>query len=229
MTPPRYDVYGPVHKGIRFLMTEIMFELGNSDVNNSSELSSLEVKLQFLWDILKVHAEGEEEFIFPVLENENKSIFNKLKLAHEKFEEQIDIFRKDFPKIVGMDKEIEEKGDKLSKFTKQYNTFLSQYFSHLQDEELEANPILWNVLNNNELMDIINKIAAKLTPEERQRFMPYFLRAINHPERLGLLMGMKRNMPEPIFKAILNMAQASLEKADWQKLKQSLDNLVQVH
>jgi hypothetical protein len=42
-------------------------------------------------------------------------------------------------------------------------------------------------------------------------------------------MGMKKTLPEPAFKGILNIAESSLEDNDWKKLKQILDKLVQVH
>lgn len=229
MNKPRYDVYRPVHKGLRLLMTEIMYELGKSDVINLTELNSLEEKLQYLWDILKAHAEGEEEFLFPHLEKENKSIFTKLKLAHDKSHEQIEILRNRFREIKGADIGYDEKAEQMSEFTRQYNSFLSQYFSHLQDEELEANPILWKVLSDDELMVIVPKIASKTSPEIMQYFMSYFIRAINHTERLGLLMGMRKNVPEPVYKGILNITKASLEEPDWQRLKQTLDKLVQIH
>ena len=229
MTQPRFDVYGPVHKGIRFLMTELMYELGKSDVSNVSELTTLEKKLQYLWDILKVHAEGEEEFIFPLLKREAKTLFTKLKQAHDKFHEQAEIFRNDFRNILGTDTEDAEKLELMSKFTKRYNTFLSEYFSHLQDEELEANPILWKILGDEELIEVLSKISSKPTPELRQYFLPFLLRATNHPERVGILMGMKKDMPKSAFNGILNIARASLAESDWQKLKQTLDKLIQVH
>ncbi|MHA2280440.1 MAG: hemerythrin domain-containing protein [Promethearchaeota archaeon] len=229
MNQPRYDVYGPVHKGIRFLMTEVMYELGKSDVNNQSEINSLEEKLQYLWDILKAHAEGEEEFLFPHLERENKSFHTKMKQAHDHFHEQIDILKNEFKKITGKDIGNDEKVELMPGFMRHYNTFLSQYFSHLQDEELDANPILWKVLSDEELMVIVPKIASKISPEIMQYFWRYFIKAVNHKERLGLLMGMQKNVPEPVFKGFLNIAQTSLEKQDWQKLKQSIDKLVQVH
>jgi hypothetical protein len=229
MNQPRYDVYGPVHKGIRFLMTEAMYELGKADVNDLSELTSLEEKLQYLWEVLKAHAEGEEEFLFPHFEREDKAIFNKLKEAHDKSHKDIEILRNRFLEIKGADIEIDEKSVQMSEFIKQYNTFLSQYFSHLQDEELEANPILWKVLSDDELMVIVPKIASKTAPDVMQYFMVYFLRAVNPIQRVGLLMGMQKNLPEPVFKGILNIAETSLEEADWQKLKQNLDKLIQVH
>ncbi|MHA2035747.1 MAG: hemerythrin domain-containing protein [Promethearchaeota archaeon] len=229
MNQPRYDVYGPVHKGIRFLMTEVMYELGKADVNDLSELTSLEEKLQYLWDILKAHAEGEEEFLFPHLEKANKSFFTKMKQAHDHFHEEIEILGNNFRKIKETEIGSDEKVQLMSKFVRNYNTFLSQYFSHLQDEELDANPILWEVLSDNELMVVVPKIASKIAPEVMQYFMVYFLRAINHIQRIGILMGMQKNMPEPVFNGILNIAESSLEEADWKKLKQSLDKLIQVH
>jgi hypothetical protein len=123
----------------------------------------------------------------------------------------------------------DEKTEHFSNFTKQYNSFLAFYSSHLQDEELNANPILWRVLSDKELMVIIPKIAAMIPPEIMQYFMSYFLRAVNHTERLGLLMGMKKNLPEPAFKGILKIAETSLKEPDWLKLKQALEKVVQVH
>ncbi len=229
MNQPRYDVYGPVHKGIRFLMTEVMYEVGKADASDESELTLLDEKLQYLWGILKAHAEGEEEYLFPVLEKENENFFTKMKEAHDKFHKLINELGIEFKKILDTSIENDEKAGKLAEFVKQYNLFLSQYFSHLQDEELDANPILWKVLSDEELMVIIPKIAAKIPPNVMQYFTSYFVRAINHTQRLGLLMGMKKNLPEPVFEGILKIAEASLEGKDWKKLKQTLEKLVQVH
>ncbi|MFX1324054.1 MAG: hemerythrin domain-containing protein [Promethearchaeota archaeon] len=229
MNKIRYDVYGPVHKGIRFLMTEIMYELGRADVTIIPELTSLEEKLQYLWDVLEAHAAGEEEFLFPHLEKGDIIIYKKLKAAHEKFYEQIEILRNEFLKISGAEMGVDEKEEELPEFIRHYNTFLSQYFSHMQDEELEANPILWKALSDEELMVIVPKIASKIAPNIMQYFMAYFLRAINYKERLGMLMGMQKNVPEPMFTGILDIAESSLEETNWQKLKQTLDKLIQVH
>ncbi|MFX1478714.1 MAG: hemerythrin domain-containing protein [Promethearchaeota archaeon] len=223
MSQLRFDVYGSVHKGLRYLMTELMYELGRADTSNKSELTSLRKKLQYLCDILIVHAEGEEEFIFPHLKREDKSIFTKLKQAHDKFHKQIEFLRKDFKEITETNNGDSDIVEKMYKFTKQYNTFLSQYFSHMQDEELEANPVLWKILSDEELMDILIKMSSKPTPELRQYFLPYLLKATTLPERVGVLMGMKKGMSETIFSGILSVAEASLDVSDWQKLKQTLD------
>lgn len=225
MSQSRFDVYGSVHKGLRYLMTKLMYELGRADASNESELTSLRKKLQYLCVILRVHAAGEEEFIFPHLEREDKTIFTKLKQAHDKSHEQIEFLREDFKKTTGTNIGDIDKVDKMSKFTKQYNTFLSQYFSHLQDEELEANPILWKILSDKELMDILTKISSKPIPELRQYFLPYLLKATNHSERVGVLMGMKKGMSETSFSGILSVAKTSLEVSNWQKLKQTLGTL----
>ena len=71
-------------------------------------------------------------------------------------------------------------------------------------------------------MGIINNIVTKQPPELMQYLLPYYFRAINPMERSGLLMGMKKNMPEPAFEGVLKIAQTSLEESDWQKLKQIL-------
>jgi iron-sulfur cluster repair protein YtfE (RIC family) len=229
MNQPRFDVYGSLHKGIRSLMTELMYELGKSEVSNASELMALGEKLGYLWDILHVHAQGEEEFIFPHLLKKDKAFHMKLKQAHEKFEKDADFFRESFKKFLKADVEAAEKQQELTKLTKRYNTFVSEYFSHMQDEELGANPILWRILDDNELMEILSNMSQKPTVELREYFIPYLLRATNPAERVGVLMGMRRSMSESTFTRTLEIAKASLAESDWQKLKKTLDNLIQVH
>ncbi|MEJ2248603.1 MAG: hemerythrin domain-containing protein [Candidatus Lokiarchaeota archaeon] len=229
MIQPRFDVYGSLHKGIRSLMTEFMYELGKSDVTNTSELTVLGEKLGYLWNILYVHAKGEEEFIFPHLKMKDKKFYMKLKHAHEKFEKDADNFRDSFRKLLGMDIEAPEKQEGMTKFTKGYNTFVSEYFSHMQDEELQANPILWEMLEDEQLMEILSDMSQKPTPELRAYFLPYLLRATNPTERVGVLMGMRRSISESVFNETLNIAKISLAESDWQKLKHTLDILIQVH
>ena len=229
MNQPRFDVYGSLHKGIRSLMTEVMYELGKSEVTNTSGLTALGEKLGYLWDILYVHAKGEEEFIFPHLLKKDKAFHMKLKQAHEKFEKDADFFRDSFKKFLDTDVEAAEKQQELTKLTKRYNTFVSEYFSHMQDEELEANPILWGLLDDNELMEILSNMSQKPTVELREYFIPYLLRATNPAERVGVLMGMRRSMSESTFTRTLEIAKASLAESDWQKLKKTLDNLIQAH
>ena len=229
MNQPRFDVYGSLHKGIRSLMTEVMYELGKSEVTNTSGLTALGEKLGYLWDILYVHAKGEEEFIFPHLLKKDKAFHMKLKQAHEKIEKDADFFRDSFKKFLETDVEAAEKQQELTKLTKRYNTFVSEYFSHMQDEELEANPILWGLLDDNELMEILSNMSQKPTVELREYFIPYLLRATNPAERVGVLMGMRRSMSESTFTRTLEIAKASLAESDWQKLKKTLDNLIQAH
>jgi hemerythrin superfamily protein len=229
MAQPRFDVYGPIHKGIRSLMTELMYELGKSDVNDTSEFTALGEKLGYLWDILYVHAQGEEEFIFPHLERKDKTFHRKLKQAHEKFEKDANMFRDSFKGLLGMDMEVSEKQAGMTKFTKRYNTFVSEYFSHMQDEELDANPILWGMLDDEKLMEMLSNMSQKPTVELREYLLPYLLRATNPAERIGVLMGMKRSMSESMFDGTLKIARTSLAESDWQKLKQSLDALIQIH
>lgn len=229
MAQPRFDVYGSVHKGLRFLMTELTFELGKANINNTSELTALGEKLRYLWDILKAHAQGEEEFIFPYLLKEDKAFHMKLKKAHEKFEEDAGNFRDSFKEILGLDVGDAEIQEKMTKFTKRYNTFVSEYFSHMQDEELTANPILWKLLHDERLMEILSNMSQIPTTKLREYFLPYLIRATNPAERVGVLMGMKMSMPDSVFNRTLDISKGALEESDWQKLKQSLDTLMQAH
>jgi hypothetical protein len=81
----------------------------------------------------------------------------------------------------------------------------------------------YNILNS------FNKSYFFVEFNSPQYFLPYLLKATNPAERVGVLMGMRRSMSEVDFNGTLTLAKTSLIASDWQKLKQTLDILLQGH
>jgi hypothetical protein len=93
----------------------------------------------------------------------------------------------------------------------------------MQVEEKNAMPVLWEVLTDKQIMEIIGKMAMKPAPEVSQYFLPYLVQGTNPMERIGILTGMKSNMPAPVFEGAIKIVQKALSKEDWDALQQALE------
>jgi hypothetical protein len=217
--PPRIDGFGPPHKGIRYLMSQMMLKVGNSNYEDDSKTKILDNELKNLWKMLIFHAKAEEEFIFPHIEKANNTLFNSLLEAHKKFESDIVKLEMEFEELLN---EKVGEGIRIQKgieFVKNYNNFVAHYFLHLQDEELLAMPLLWNILSDEQILDFSKKIPASASPEINAYFLPFFIGATNLYERIGIMNGLKTVMPEEVFLGISSRVEAILETDDWEQLK----------
>jgi hemerythrin-like domain-containing protein len=217
--PPRIDGFGPPHKGIRYLMSQMMFKVGNLNYEDDSKTKQLDIELKDLWKMLKFHAKAEEEFIFPHIEKADNNLFNSLREAHKNFESDIDTIDTKYEELLNVEV---GKGIRIQKgveFVKNYNDFVAHYFLHLQDEELLAMPLLWNVLSDEQILDFSQKIPASAPPEINAYFLPFFIGATNLYERIGILNGLRTIMPEEAFQGVSKRVEAILDSDDWEQLK----------
>ena len=216
----RIDVFSSIHKGIRYAMSQLMFRLGNIDFENDSEITIILNDFNNLWGLLHFHALSEDDFVFPYVKKGNLKVFEDLEKEHEKFGPiMVDIEQK-FKQLENENNNSTVIGQELAKA---YNAFLVEYFSHLQHEENYANPVLWNVLTDEKILEIGKKSQANANLQSNFKqiqtyFFPYYLKAINNQERLELLLGMKSNMPGSAFQYILEETQTYLDKNSWNYL-----------
>ena len=64
--------------------------------------------------------------------------------------------------------------------------------------------------------------ALHTVPIAATKTLPWFVRAMNAPERLAMLRGMRAGMPPDVFDAVLAMARDVLAPADHAKLLRGL-------
>jgi hypothetical protein len=195
-----------------------MLKVGNLNYENVLKTKQLDTELKDLWRMLKFHAKAEEEFIFPHIEKADINLFNSLQEAHNRFEQEIDNLDKDFEEILSQERGSGIRIQKGVEFVRRYNDFLSHYYLHLQDEELQAMPLLWNFLSNDQILDFSRKIPASASPEINAYFLPFFISATNLYERIGIINGLRSVMPEDVYQNIIKRIETILDAEDWEEL-----------
>ncbi|MFW9817367.1 MAG: hemerythrin domain-containing protein [Candidatus Thorarchaeota archaeon] len=215
----RMRLFGPIHKGLRHLLSTRVLQLGQLDLRVLENVKSQRDEVRRSFEVLHVHAAAEEEFVFPNIEEKNPNLFDRLNRDHQTFTPIMDSIEQQVEALI-VDEERIMKGNEV---VQAFNDFVVKYSEHMQVEEKTAMPILWEVLKDNQIVEIIGKMSMKPAPEVSQYFLPYLVQATNPMERVGIMSGMKSLMPATVFKEAIQIAQKALSNEEWDALRQALE------
>jgi iron-sulfur cluster repair protein YtfE (RIC family) len=215
----RMRLFGPIHKGIRHILNTRVLQLGQLDLRAATAVESQSDEIQRSFEVLHVHAAAEEEFVFPHVKEKNHDLFDRLIRDHRLFTPIMDSLEQEVKALI-VDEERITKGYEVAQA---FNDFVAIYSAHMLVEEKMAMPILWEVLKDNQIGEIIGKMSMKATPEVFQYFLQYLVQATNPMERIGILSGMKSFMPAARFQGAIKTAQKALSNEEWEALRQALE------
>ncbi|MHA2104952.1 MAG: hemerythrin domain-containing protein [Candidatus Hodarchaeales archaeon] len=219
----RVDFYSYSHKGLRFALNNLAFEFGKLDFNNSSKLQELSDELNNLSKFLHFHALGEDKFVFPMIKEKAESLFNLLTNQHNEFEPLEKDYLETLQEIFSLP-EGDEKKALGKEFCNKYNFFISLYLKHLQVEERDLLPLLWENFTDADLIVAAGKFASAMPPEVVGYAMGVMLPASNFEERIGLMTNVKKNAPPPVYQNIEKLAENKLGN-EWVPLKEIMDTI----
>lgn len=214
---PRYDLYLGIHKALRAYMGDSLALLGRSDWSDAADREAALARMRELLWICTVHLEDENRFVHPALEACTPGAAARIAAEHQHHQRDIDALRQHADRLAAAPDAALGLGlyHRLSRF-------VAENFEHMLYEESEHNALLWARYSDDELAAIEVDIVAAVPPEAMAVLLPWFLSALNHPERVGLLAGLRQGMPPEIFDGVLDMARTRLSPRDWARLEQAL-------
>lgn len=215
----RVDPFTSTHKGLRNVINKVQVWAGRLDYANTTQLEEFSKEFKQLWQLLHIHSDGEDKFLFPMLDKIDHENYDLLEAEHNAIDPIMEKMEKDLAKIPGLSEDKRKAVGK--KFVYAYNEFVAMYYNHLQTEE-RLLPLFWDNFSDAELGAAIAKFPSLSPPEITKYFAGYLLEALNNDERTGFLMGMKMNAPEPVFQLFSNTAEKVLETEDWNIVKDRL-------
>jgi hypothetical protein len=214
---PRYDLYLGIHKALRAYMGDSLALLGRSDWSDAADREAALARMRELLWICTVHLEDENRFVHPALEACTPGAAARIAAEHQHHQRDIDALGRHADRLAAAPDAALGLGlyHRLSRF-------VAENFEHMLYEESEHNALLWARYSDDELAAIEADIVAAVPPEAMAVLLPWFLSALNHPERVGLLAGLRQGMPPEIFDGVLDMARTRLSPRDWGRLEQAL-------
>lgn len=189
----RWDLYGPVHKGLRHAHALMLSRIGNADF--TADTAELLRDLRAHLAMAASHLHHEEQVIHAAIEARCPG-------AAAALEEQHDHHR---VHIAAIDTAIGliEAGSRTQfagrRLYRLFAQFVADDLDHMAEEEGDFFPLLCRHFTDAELKEIEHAIVANLEPDMAAAFAEAMLAAANIDERVTLLGGLRQGMPAPAY------------------------------
>ena len=201
MTSGRWDLYGPIHKGLRFAHAEMLKGLGRADFATPD--ATMEA-LRFHLNLCRKHLAHEERHIHPALEARVSGGTGEIERQHAEHREDFERLERAMAAVERAPREARAIAGRQLYLT--FSSFVAADFLHMQEEETVFYPQLCALFSDAELMAMEMEIVHSLTPEENIAYLRLMVPAMNGAERRALLTGIKNAAPPAVFQAIVTEA-----------------------
>lgn len=216
----RHDIYGPIHKALRLLMTRTLNRFGAVNVDDDDDLGEALADLDRTIAISRLHLAHENRHVHPALEAATPGSANQATHDHHTHREELDALAGDMRALRSA---ARHDRDRLARqIYRCLARFLADNLLHMAHEEKSHNAVLWARYDDAELQSLEARMVADTEPATMQLVLASMLPALNATERNGMLAGMKQGMPADAFEQVLELAQRVLSLRAWASLARSL-------
>ena len=219
-TKTRFDMYMPVHKGLRAFMTEVLITVGRIDPEDAVGVEETVEAVRNLLEICRGHLFAENQFVHTAMEARLPGSASSTASEHVTQEgvlEEIDGAILAVERSSGTERRIA-----LLKLYRALALFVADNFQHMHVEETSNNEALWSCYTDDELQAIHRRILNSIEPRKMNAFLRWILPSVDHPVRFAMLAEMQKAMPEVVFEQLLSTIQPLLNEKDWKKLEAGL-------
>ncbi|MFC5468284.1 hemerythrin domain-containing protein [Cohnella suwonensis] len=221
----RFDLYGPVHKGIRSALSGLCFQAGSIDSSDHERVNAFVEEFKRVVIILESHSRDEDTHINESYQKYAPETLHQLEEEHEGLEQKLG----ELAELVDRLQAAKQRPAELEKLWYQLgkglNRFTAEYFMHLEREEGPGKKALWENLTDDQLKTISIQIRSTIPPHAMAIFMHYMIPAISHQERVVMYDDMKKSAPKEAYEGMKKLAEARLDPTSWLKLQAVLEEI----
>lgn len=218
--PPRLDLYGPVHKGLRALMFDTLARLGRCDAGDAPEFErTLDAVRTLLW-VCERHLHHENAVLHAAMESRRPGSSASTADDHAGHVDAIAALRERVDATVAVAPALRARA--LHRLYLRVARFVAENLEHMEVEETHNTWTLRDAYDDAELARIHDRILESIPPEEMALFMRWILAAVSHDERVAMLAEMRANAPAPAFDGAVALCRDLLAPNDWAKLAKAL-------
>ncbi len=220
LTPPRLDLYGPIHKALRLFMSDTLTCVGAMDAADTADMRQAVDQLLGLLTLLRAHLQHENAFVHPALEARRAGSARMAADQHDEHRASIDALECEANAMAGAP--APQREPRAQRLYRHLALFVAENLQHMQVEESAHNQALWAAYSDAELQGLHDRLLASVPPAEMHQVLHWMAPALSHTELTGLLSGMQEGMPPEAFRAVLQQVRARLPLPRWDKLARAL-------
>lgn len=219
-TPPRLDLYTPIHKAIRHFMTDTLLRVGRMDVNDAEEVEATLGQLDTLMSQCVAHLDHENSFIHAAIEARRPGASHRIAEEHLDHLESIDALRADTAQLRRA--RADDRAAAALRLYRHLALFVAENLQHMHIEETANNAALWAHYTDEELVAIHDRLLASIAPAEMMLGLRWMVPALTPQQRAGMFGEMKAGAPAEVFNAVVDTVRPHLAARDWSKLASAL-------
>ena len=217
----RYNIFFPVHKGLRALLCETAQLLQQTNFSDEDETTDAIDRVKTVISVFEAHASKEDNYVFAAIDAYEPSVVDAFEQEHEE-DHALGQALQNWVTAIEYAKAPSAKQTLGEELTKSFIQFMVFNLRHMAKEEQVINPLLWRYYSDEELHGITQKILASIPPQEGAYFSRWMVRGLNNAEILGWLKGVKDSAPQPVFQSLLGIAEEELHPHRWGLVQESL-------
>jgi hypothetical protein len=217
----RHDLYQGIHKALRLCMTRTLTDLGCMDPADDADVACALERTHDMLALCALHIEDENRFIHPVLQARAPGSAERTAGDHVGHEQAIAALHA----CAGALRNAAgpARAAAARQLYRRMALFVAENLEHMHFEETHNMAVLWSTCSDDELMAIEHAIVASIPPALMARCLHWMLPALPHPDRVGMLLGMRGDAAPPgVFDATLAIARGRLDARDLDKLEAAL-------
>ncbi|PLY42134.1 hypothetical protein CSZ94_12210 [Janthinobacterium sp. ROICE36] len=211
----RFNLYKIMHKYIRSEINCLAELCGKTDFLDERESTLLKTGFDNLFELLSSHAENEDKYIHPLLEEIKSDQLPGVMKQHGILEALFLDLKNNLDCLLNSTTINEEDVDN---FYLKLIQFQSLYFNHLDDEETKITPELYRNFKDDRLVNANSLMLRNMSAHRMIAVTKGMLSKINHQELVAIYSEMKKAMPAEAFKQMCALAKESLETEPFEKM-----------
>ncbi len=214
-----------IHKAIRHEL-DALETLARSVDGDAQRVSTFTQRVDFLREVVELHAAGEDEVMYPALDSRVPQVTRAYALDHQ-YERKI--FAEIGTTLAQLARAAGASRDESSRQLSQRVTALNATLSlHIWKEEEQLLPLLDAHFSVEEQGAMAGRIVGHIPPEMMRPLMPWMLNALTLDEREDMLRTLMRALPAEAFRGLSAGVKARFSSADWAAIVKRVPELASV-
>jgi hypothetical protein len=217
----RYNIFNHIHKALRALLYDTAMVIQQTDFVDSAEAEQTFNKLQQIIALFDKHAYHEDNYVLPAIQQFEPS----LKEAFEQEHVQDHALGQ---RLAGLMRVYEhavstsERTHVGQAIHTSYIEFMVFNLTHMAKEEDIINAALWKHYTDTQIQNLNNIIVSNIPQDELAFSSVWMIKSLNNQEIIGWLKQVRSNAPEPVFRALFNIASSELSPQRWADIQEVL-------
>lgn len=215
-TASRFNLYGPVHKGLRAFLGDTLNRLGQMDARDDTGVKAALDQLDALLDYCESHLQKEDQYVHPAIESQRPGFSERIAGEHAEHAHAILALRAAADAMA-----CSAGSERMAAATALYRRFagfVAENLTHMEIEESRHNDILWSCFDDAALAAINERILAATSMADLALGARWIVPHLSPAERSAVLAGARATMPAAAFDGMIDMLLPHLSAEQSQQL-----------